>query len=497
MKYSLLLMLSLGLFAPILTAQEPLTFGSKPFTENTILGEVLKQVADKKGLQSKHEAGLNGIWVMLTNGEIDAYIEYSGTLQFELFSNEKPASFDATLKLMQAKGVSATQPFGFNNTYAIGIPEKLAAELNIKTISDLAAHPELIYGFTSDFVDRADGWRAVAKTYGLPTDKVSTMDHALAYEAIAAGSIQVMDMYSTDAQIKQYKLRTLIDDRKFFPEYKAIIVYRTELEDTHPALIEAFRELEGQINDTQMVSLNARVIIDKLSEADAAKEWLSGRIGSGERTISERLNENLPALLRLTWEHILMVGLALIAATIIAVPFGFLAYQKRKLGQVVLGITGIFQTIPSIALLVLLIPFFGIGWWPAVVALFLYSLLPIVRSTHDGLKSIDPKMIESAQAIGLKPSVILRRIQFPLASRSILSGVKIAAVISVGTATLGGLIGAGGYGEMIFSGIRRLDNVQIIASASCAALLAIVLQGLFELAERAVIPKGLRIHAGD
>ncbi|MHC4840400.1 MAG: glycine betaine ABC transporter substrate-binding protein, partial [Planctomycetota bacterium] len=438
--------------------------------------------------------GSGVLWPALVNGDIDAYVEYSGTLQFELFSKQQPKDFAATLKLMADAGVSATEPFGFNNTYAIGIPEQLAEQRNIVTISDLAKHPDLKYGFTSDFLDRADGWKHLKSEYDLTAEDVSGMDHALAYEAIASGSIHVMDMYSTDAQIKQYNLRTLKDDRSIFPEYRAIIVYRTALIESHPDLIEAFRQMEGQINDDQMVSLNARVIVDKLSEQDAAAEWLSGHIGKGERSFFDRLEEVAPRLLSLTWEHLLMVVLSLLAAAIVAIPLGFLAFSRRKFGQFVLGFTGVLQTIPSIALLVLLIPLFGIGWKPAVVALFLYSLLPIVRSTHDGLKSIDPKLTESAHAIGLNPSSMLRKIQLPLASRSILAGVKIAAVINVGTATLGGFIGAGGYGQLIFSGIRRLDNVQILAGATCAALMAIAAQGMFELAERVVIPKGLRIH---
>src|SRR5690606_32224695 len=139
------------------------------------------------------------------------------------------------------------------------------------------------------------------------------------------------------------------------------------------------------------------------------------------------------------------------------------------------------------------IPLVGIGWWPAVIALFLYSLLPIIRNTHAGLSSIDPQLIESADALGLGQRARLRLVELPLAARSILAGVKIAAVINVGTATLGGFIGAGGYGEAIFAGISRQDNVQILSGALPAAALALLVQGLFELAERAVVPKGLRL----
>jgi osmoprotectant transport system permease protein len=197
-------------------------------------------------------------------------------------------------------------------------------------------------------------------------------------------------------------------------------------------------------------------------------------------------------LLSRTTEHVGLVFVSLCAGVLLALPLGVLAHRKPRLGQGVLGVAGVLQTIPSIALLVLLIPLVGIGWWPAVIALFLYSLLPILRNTHAGLASIDPALVESANALGLPPRARLRLIELPLASRAILAGVKTAAVINVGTATLGGFIGAGGYGQTIFAGISRQDNVQILAGAIPAALLAVLMQAAFEIADRVLIPRGLR-----
>ena len=157
-----------------------------------------------------------------------------------------------------------------------------------------------------------------------------------------------------------------------------------------------------------------------------------------------------------------------------------------------LGAVGLIQTVPSLALLVFMIPLLGIGAGPAIAALFLYSLLPIVRSTHAGLTGISPQLRESAEALGLPPGATLRLVELPLASRSILSGVQTAAVINVGTATLGALIGAGGYGQSILTGIRLADTRIILEGAVPAALLALLVQGLFELLERALVPKGLR-----
>jgi osmoprotectant transport system permease protein len=144
---------------------------------------------------------------------------------------------------------------------------------------------------------------------------------------------------------------------------------------------------------------------------------------------------------------------------------------------------------------VFMIPLFGIGTWPAVAALFFYSLLPIVRNTYAGLVGIAPELRGSAAALGLPPGVRLREVELPMAMRSILAGVKIAAVINVGTATLAALIGAGGYGQPILTGIRLDDIGLILEGAVPAALLALLVQGVFEGIERWLTPRGLRIQA--
>lgn len=157
---------------------------------------------------------------------------------------------------------------------------------------------------------------------------------------------------------------------------------------------------------------------------------------------------------------------------------------------------GTIQTVPSVALLVLLLVALSMafGWQTAAVALFLYSLLPIVRNTYSGLHDIPIQVRESAEALGLSSFARLRLIELPMASRSILSGIKTAAVINIGNATLGGLIAAGGYGQPIFNGLNRNDPRLILEGAIPAVLLAIVVQGLFELAERFLVPKGLRLR---
>ena len=194
-----------------------------------------------------------------------------------------------------------------------------------------------------------------------------------------------------------------------------------------------------------------------------------------------------------TLEHLTLVAISLGAAVSLAIPLGILAFRSTRAAPTILGVVGIVQTIPSLALLVFMIPLLGIGTAPAIVALFLYSLLPIVRNTYQGLHDIPPQIRESAEALGLSRTSRLRLVELPMASRSILAGVKTSAVINIGTATLGALIGAGGYGQPILTGIRLDDTGLILQGAIPAALLALGVQGGFDLADRFLVPRGLRI----
>jgi osmoprotectant transport system permease protein len=510
-KLPLLCAISFALFALAAPVRaQSITLGSKSFNESAILAECLAELAREAGATVAHKARMGGtgvLWAALKSGEIDAYVEYTGTLLRETFALDNPRDLDALAKLMARDGVRMGPALGFNNTYAIGMKREAAARLGIRTISDLAKHPELKLGFGNEFTQRADGWPGLRDTYGLPHTDVTGLEHSLAYEAMQAGRIDVTDLYSTDAEIEQFDLVALDDDRSFFPAYDAVIVYRTDLATRAPAVVKQFERLEGRIDEALMISMNAAVKIEKRTEVETARRFVheilpklergnavdAGAVRSeGRRALADRIADVMGRMPVRTAEHLGLVFVSLCAGVLLALPLGVLAHRKPRLGQGVLGVAGVLQTIPSIALLVLLIPLVGIGWWPAVIALFLYSLLPILRNTHAGLASIDPALVESANALGLPPRARLRLIELPLASRAILAGVKTAAVINVGTATLGGFIGAGGYGQTIFAGISRQDNVQILAGAIPAALLAVLMQAAFEIADRVLIPRGLR-----
>jgi osmoprotectant transport system permease protein len=376
-------------------------------------------------------------------------------------------------------------PLGFSNTYALAMRAEQAAKLGIRTLSDLARHPALKLGLSQEFIGRADGWPGLKRAYGLPQPTPSGLDHGLAYEAIAAGRIDVMDIYSTDAKIERFELRVLEDDRRFFPRYDAVLLYRRDLPAKFPAAWQAIAGLEGKIDARRMIRMNAAAELEGKTFAQAAALFFGDSGGVARRRYWSALAG--PDLAKLTREHLVLVAVSLAAAVAIGVPLGVLAFKVRAAGQPILAAVGVIQTVPALALLAFLIAALGrIGTVPALVALFLYALLPIVRNTHSGLEGIRPAMRQAALALGLSARDRLLAIELPLALPTILAGVKTSAVINVGTATIAAFIGAGGYGERIVQGLALNDNALLVAGAVPAAVLALVVQGGFELAERSV-----------
>ncbi len=455
----------------------------------------MTQLAQSDGAKVKYLRQLGGtrvLWDALLKGEIDIYPEYTGTITQEIFAGKNIRDEETLEKALAEKNILMSRPLGFNNTYAIGMKEDVAERLGITKISDLRKYPMLKFGFTNEFMNRGDGWLSLRNAYKLPQKNVRGLDHDLAYRGLESGSIEVIDLYSTDAEIRYYKLRVLEDDLNHFPEYNAVLLYRSDLNERAPEVLKTILKLEERIPEKTMIEMNAKVKIDGIPEGLVASEFLKKNLSI---TTEPKEETFLTRLLHNTIQHLFLVAVSLTAAILISIPLGILAHRKEKVGQAILGITGVIQTIPSLALLVFMIPLLGIGSAPAIVALFLYSLLPIVRNTYSGLQDIPQGIRESGEALGLPPRARLRLVELPMASRSILSGIKTSAVINVGTATLGALIGAGGYGQPILTGIR-LNNIGLILEGAIpAAVLALLVQGLFDLLEFVVVPKGLRLKA--
>lgn len=467
--------------------------GSKVFTESVILGEIARGVLLDAGVSVRHRRELGGTQVLfhaLEADQLDVYPEYTGTISGEILAGKNVPTKAALRAALAARGVGMSEPLGFDDTYAIGMREQEAARLGVVRLSDLRRHPGLKFGFSNEFMDRSDGWPGIRDRYGLPQRDVRGLDHDLAYRALAAREIQATDLYSTDAEIRQYHLRLLQDDLGFFPSYQCVWLYRADLKTRSPLALAALTGLEGRITSAQMAAMNARAKLDRVPEERVAADFLAETFQIKVHVSSDTFINRL--LVRLG-EHLSLVAISLVAAIAVAIPLGIIAAHRPRLGPLILTTTGLIQTIPSLALLVFMIPWLGIGARPALVALFLYSLLPIVRNTATGLRDISTSLRESALALGLPAPARLLRIELPIASRSILAGVKTAAVINVGTATIGALIGAGGFGQPILTGIRRDDLSMILFEGAIpAALLALGVQGAFDLAERFVVPRGLR-----
>ncbi len=468
--------------------KQQIVIGSKNFTESVILGEIATSLARKANLPVEHRRQLGGtriLWDALEGGQIDAYPEYTGTLAQEILQlpNATPAQLRSELA---NQGLAMTPSLGFNNSYALGMRAERADALGITRVSDLSTHPDLKVGLSNEFMQRTDGWPGLKSAYHLP-QQPDGLDHDLAYRGLSSGAIDVTDLYTTDAEIPYYTLRVLDDDRHYFPAYDAVFLYRVDLALRAPGFVRVLNGLAGRIDAATMQRLNARVKLQHEKEAAVAAGWLGVAAPTEDGRIAR--------IWQRTREHLALVGISLALALLVALPLGVFAARRPRLGQVVLSMTGVLQTLPSLAVFVFMIPLFGIGAKPAIAALFLYSLLPIVRNTHAGLVNIPLELRETAAAIGLPARTRLWRIEMPLALRTILAGIKTAAVINVGTATLGALIGAGGYGQPILAGIRLDDIGLILEGAVPAAVLALLVQGGFELIERMLTPRGLRLAA--
>ncbi|MES2832094.1 MAG: glycine betaine ABC transporter substrate-binding protein [Pseudomonadota bacterium] len=469
---------------------EPLHIGSKRFTESYVLGEILTRTATGSGAKVEHRQGLGNtaiLFAALKSGSIDMYPEYLGTIDQEILKHDKPTSIGVINQKLAALGLGVAVPLGFNNTYALAMQQAQAQQRGIRNVSDLLKQPDLIFGLSHEFLGRADGWPGMVRRYGLVQRPIG-MDHGIAYQALGSGRVDIIDIYSTDAKIAHLGLTVLTDDLEYFPRYDAVVIYRLDVATRFPGAWQAIERLQNKITRTDMIAMNAAVEIGGQSFADVADGFIAN--GRQDKTalvvnrngLIDKLFDD--SLLRLTREHLTLVLISMLMAILIGIPLGALAAFKPRLEQVVMAGVGVLQTVPSLALLAMLIPLIGrIGTIPALIALFLYALLPIVRNTCTGMTQVPPGLRMAALALGMTKRGRLLYIDLPLATPTILAGVKTAAVTSVGTATIAAFIGAGGYGERIAIGLALNDHATLLAGAIPAAVLALLTQAIFELVE--------------
>jgi osmoprotectant transport system permease protein len=486
-RFALLVLVWIACCAPGMSfADEVLKVGSKRFTESYILGEILAQTAAPVA-RVEHRQGLGNTAIVLNalrTGAIDVYPEYLGTIDLEILKNAKPTPIETMREQLRPLGLGVAVPLGFSNGYALAT----RGDAGIQTLSELAGKPAFRLGLSHEFLGRGDGWPGLAARYGLPQTPRG-IDHGIAYEALKQRQVDVIDIYSTDAKIRQYGLRVLDDDQHYFPRYDAVLLYRLDLPQRFPRAWTALRGLEGRISADAMIGMNAQAELEGRGFAEIARGWLAGAghaAGQGGARRDGLLAKTFGnGFYQLARQHLLLVLAAVLLGCLGGIPLGVLAALSPRLRQPVLALAGMLQTVPSLALLAILIPLLGrIGTVPALVALCAYALLPIVRNTCTGLLQVPAGLRQAAQALGLTRGQMLLMVELPLAAPVILAGVKTAAVMSVGTATIAAFIGAGGFGERITTGLALNDNDMLLAGAIPAALLALLTQAGFELAER-------------
>lgn len=507
---SLVLLLALLPAGSALSADNKLVIGSKPFTENRLLAEIFAVLIEARTdlqVERQFNLGATGIcFEALRKGAIDIYPEYTGTALAAILNQPLNLAPEAAFNQVKREFASRydihwLQPLGFNNTYALVMRAEQVERENIVSISDLSRLPQstqagIKLGFSHEFMARDDGWPALKKAYNLPFEQVSNLEHGVAYTALIDGKIDIMEAYSTDGKLRRYPLKLLRDDKGFFPPYQASALVAGPTLKAHPELRALLDELGGKIDDKTMQDLNYRVEEAGQSLEQVARSYLrsSGliRLTASPSEDTEAVPEGLTGffwaqrkqLLQRTIEHLTLSGAAVGLACLLGIPLGLLIARFAALARWVLGLAGLFQTLPSLALLAFLVPFLGTGFIPALLVLTLYALLPVIRNTYTGLLEVPSALKDVGKGLGLTPLQILTRIELPLASRVMLAGVRTATVITIGTATLAAFIGAGGLGDPIITGLTLKNTYWILLGVIPSAGLALIADALLASLEK-------------
>ena len=470
-------------------AAEAVVVGSKNFTENYILAEAAAQLLESNGIEVERRLGLNGTRISfeaLVNGAIDVYPEYSGTISEVILGDPGLREWQDVAAAIAERHLVLLEPLGFDNTYAIAVTGELAREHQLREISDLKNLPQLRIAFPHEFLNRQDGWPGLRVRYQLP-QRVRGIDHGLIYEAMEKGQIDATAVYSTDGEIDRAGLVILEDNLAYFPEYRAAFLARNDLPGDVLAI---FGSLSGRIDNARMQELN-RAALDRDTSIVEVASMLLTDAGLVDQEIASP--SFLPQLWRNTQRHLKLTFIALALAIFTGVGIAILVHRHKTATNAFLYFAGLMQTIPSIALLALLIPFVGVGQRPAIIALFLYSLLPIARNTVTAMQTIPAAYRQVAAAMGMTRRQELRHVLMPLAMPHVLAGIRTAAIISIGTATLAAFIGAGGLGDPIVTGLALNDSSLILRGAIPAACLAILAELMFNALERWLVVPHMRL----
>lgn len=493
-------------------ALEPIIIGSKAFSESIINAEMLGQLLESKGQAVTRKLSLGGTKVAfdaLNHGGIHVYPDYTGTGYIMILKKNGERDPDKVHDIVSRDfldkfDIKWSKSLGFNNTYALTKRRDDKKLSFAKTISDVSGKLQNTkLGAPYEFMERLDGYKGLAKTYNLnfAAENLTSLNAGLMYNAIKDKQVDMIVSYSTDGRIKAFNLEILKDDKNYFPPYQPAFLVKSNTFIKYPLLKESIESLEGIISEEEMVEMNDQVDRLKQQPKLVARNFLIKKgLLKGVQTKKQKEQSFLSfmvsrkaELFKLLGEHLLLSFVAIFFALLVSVPTGVLLTRKKKAAQIVFPIVNTIQTIPSLALLGFLIPLLGIGFAPAALALFLYSLLPLVRNTYEGIKAVDRNFVEASKGIGLTNFQILFRVEIPLALPIILAGLRTATVIVIGTATLAALIGAGGLGDPIFRGVATVNSNLILLGAIPSALLAIAADKMIGVVGNLFISKGIKL----
>ncbi len=498
-----------ALAAPAWAQTDIVRVGCKNFTEQEILGELVSQLIERNSdLRVQRRFGLGGTDIChaaLINGELDIYVEYTGTALLNVLKRQvihhPDDAFGTVAKIYRDRfDLHWLPPIGFNNTYAITVRGDQAGQFGLATISDLTdLAKRLRGGFTSEFMERPDGYPGLREAYGFELRRTVDLDPGLMYQAVRSGQVDIICGFATDGRITAYGLRVLDDDRQFFPPYDAAPVVRGQLLREHPELRDALTALAGTISDNDMRQMNHAVDVLQQEPTDVAQRWLDKRSGSIQKKVADQKSRNPSSptgvwalaiqrhsdIAQKTLEHLVLTVSGVVIAMGLGIPLGIVIHRNASLRGLVLAGTEIVQTVPSLAMLAFLFAVYGLlGAIPAVTALVLYALLPIVLNTFTGLCEVPHQVIQAADGVGMSRRQRLWMVELPLAAPIMIAGIRASTVLTVGIATLCTYIGAGGLGDFIARGLARNDPRLTLLGAVPAAIMAVTLSLLIRLMER-------------
>lgn len=496
---------------------ERLVVASKKFPESSLLGELLAQALERRGIEVERRFNLGNTAVAfaaLRRGSVDIYPEYTGTalglLDLDRQKVERHDVVGVLRRQLAARyGLYWGPPLGFDNSYAIAVRRSFAEQHGLETLTDLgrlSQQTPVRFAVSHEFLSREDGYQPLAQRYGF-RGSVRGAEHAVSYQLLDSDQADALDVYTTEALIEEHSLLVLDDDAGFFPPYEASFIYGSDV--AHSALaLDALIELSGLFDDRAMRTLNRSVEVEGLPVSRVASEfaqrWFGGSASAAapeparkQLTFGGLLWHDRFELLRHLGRHLELTLMAMALCLLVGIPLGYLATRGALGAALTLGVTGALQTIPSLALLVLAIPLVAAVLTPlgqsslvlggsALLALFLYALLPVVRNTKQGLEGIDRSILEAGRGTGMTERQVLWWIQLPLALPVMLAGIRTSFVITVGTATLAAFVGAGGLGVPIISGLSVQNYTEVWTGAVPAALLALFSDAGFAVLQRAL-----------